>query len=433
MHGETLTKVHQRRLHLLTGSRRLYGHNVMAISFEQARSIIGSVANERASRFAQDGDLRPLDSIVGRTVRNHIDAPLATPTYDQVSVEGYAVVSSQVKLATTDTPLKLRCMGVMKAGDAPLHVDNSIIEGMVCCVEVLPGAAFPVVQSTGKPFDGIVPREHAVVVQEGGSGRVLRISQGPLTAFHKRIAGSDFHKQDRILEKGTCIAPKYVMALASVGIRELSVTRMVRVGIITVGSELTSTVVSQQALRYKIPDANGPYLTAAIREMGEDAVYLGALPDDGKVLTAFIKDKMMNDNFDVFVTTGGVASGQPSSVERALSELSAQVHFRNVAMEPGGTLLFASLPGSDSLTDEHPPSTFYEDAFSANTWSPPKQDAREAPLRPALFALPGSPIASACCFRFAVTPYIRALIGMQTEQAIMAKVWRMTTRHSRGS
>ncbi|KAK3114576.1 hypothetical protein LTR53_006985 [Teratosphaeriaceae sp. CCFEE 6253] len=390
---------------------------------EAARGIISKIAGERSARYAQDSDRRPLDAVVGRTVSHDVDSPSSTPTFDSVAVDGYAVIASQVSHVTSQRPIQLRCMGSMKAGDPPLEVDDTVNYGMVSCVEVFIGAAFPTAWSTRKPFDAIVPREHATVVREDEYGRVLRIERSPLTSWHKRIAGSDFRKGSRILDKGTSIAPKFVMALASVGVREVAVTREARVGIISIGSELASTVVGEQSLRYKTPDANGPYLTAAIREMGEDAIYLGSLPDDSGVIASFVQDKVANDHFEVLVTTGRVSAGAPSAVDHALMDIGAETHFESVAMQPGGTVLFASMPEPDLMSVDQSPSSIHDSASSnPNVWTPPKPSAKQANIPPVIFALPSSPIAAACCFRFLVTPYIRALIGMQSEQAMMARV-----------
>ncbi|KAK3615397.1 hypothetical protein LTR22_027450 [Elasticomyces elasticus] len=396
-------------------------------SFEDARKIINDIATERSSterssRFAQDEEVHLLDVVVGRTVRENVDSPISTPTCDCVTVHGYAVIASQVSRATPQKPIKMRYMGMMRAGDRVLEVDDTIYDGMVSCVEVKVGAACPIAQSTGKAFDAIVPREHATVLAEGGCGRILQIDRMPLTAWHKRVAGSDFREGDRIIDKGTSIAPKYVLALASVGVQQVSVTRQVRVSI---GSELVSNVVDQRSLGFKIPDANGPYLAAAIRETGEDAVYLGSLPDNPGVLTAFIRDNLENDSFDMFVTTRGVATKSPNCVETALQNLAGQVRFHNVAIQPGGSMLFASLPESESPELRQSPSSIYGSSTSSpKSWSlaPPKPKARTTSIKPVIFALPGSPVASACCFRFLVTPYIRALVGMQPEEAILAKV-----------
>ncbi|KAK3617824.1 hypothetical protein LTR56_025034 [Elasticomyces elasticus] len=284
--------------------------------------------------------------------------------------------------------MKMRYMGMMRAGDRVLEVDDTIYDGMMSCVEVKVGAAFPISQSTGKAFDAIVPREHATVLAEDGCVRILQIDRMPLTARHKRVAGSDFREGDRIIDKGTSIAPKYVLALASVGVQQVSVTRQVRVGVVSIGSELVSNVVDQRSLGFKIPDANGRYLAAAIRETGEDAVYLGSLPDDPNVLTAFIRDKLENDSFDMFVTTGG-----PDCVETALQNLAGQVHFHNVAIQPGGSMLFASLPEAESPELRQSPSRIYGSSTSRpKSWSlsPPKPKARTTSIKPVISPYQGA-------------------------------------------
>lgn len=60
---------------------------------------------------------------------------------------------------------------------------------------------------------------------------------------------------------------------------------------------------------------------SVIREMGEYAVYIGAIPDDPKVLTSILMDKMRSDQFDVIITTGGVTAAKYCSVAAAISNM----------------------------------------------------------------------------------------------------------------
>lgn len=122
-------------------------------------------------------------------------------------------------------------------------------------------------------------------------------------------------------------------------------------------------------------------------------------------------------------STGGIGTSTPSSVETAISNLSGRVHVRNIALQPGGSMIFASLPESDKKPLKQLPSSFSGSATSSPyPWSPTKGPGPEPPIQPVIFALRGSPIVSACCFRFLVSPYIRTLIGMEPEQPIMARV-----------
>ena len=214
----------------------------MAISFSEARNIINLVGTQKYLRIAQDEEIVPLERAAGRVSREAILSPVDTPTFDSAAIHGYAVIAQQTSLATATSPVYLRVMGVLSAGDAPPEIDDQVSNGAVPCMEVRIGAPFPTARSSKRPFDGLIAIEHTQMVQEGGEGRIVRASSPPLTSWHKRIAGSDFRKGDTILAKGDVVLPKYVMALASVGFKEISAVREIRVGVISVGSELVTNM-----------------------------------------------------------------------------------------------------------------------------------------------------------------------------------------------
>lgn len=339
----------------------------------------------------------------------------------------------------------MRVLGHIGAGSGPIEVDDAIVDGMVPCVEIKVGAPFPLVESTGVAFDACVPWEHATIVSKGGSGKVLKIDRPPLTAWHKRYIGGDFRKGAMILERGMLIMPKHVMALASVGILKVSVMNMIRIGVMATGGELATTLepYTRGDSKYSIPDANGPYLTAALIEMGADAHYIGAIPDDERLLTEQLRKHLQSAAYDVIVTTGGVSRGENDYVPSSIKKLNGWIRFRQVAMQPGHAVIFATLPkGLDSNDEESPRSqqTMGSSSSRGAKWrkgsgsgsdrSPgvarSRSASRTTPMshkagETAYFALPGNPIASAACFRFIVSPYLRILSGMHEEGGIMAK------------
>ncbi|KAK5109163.1 hypothetical protein LTR62_007248 [Meristemomyces frigidus] len=397
----------------------------MITTFDEARKIIHALASERAIVFAHDEEIIPLDRAVGRTIRSNIHSPLSTPTFDSATVDGYAVIASQTSHASPGTPVRLRCMGVFRPGDRPIDVDDRIIANYVTCVELHTGAPFPIVKSTQRPYDAIVLRDHATILEEGGTGRLIEIVRPPLTSWHKRIAGSDFRQNEIILPRGTSVVPKHIMALASVGIRQISVNKLVQIAIVAVGSELTTTPIHNQALKYQIPDADGPYLTAALREMGEQATYWGVLPSHPGVVSAFLRDKLRNENVDIIITTGDVSRGANSCLAAALAQVGAEIHVQGIAMQPGETAILASLTDAtfNALQPSHSPAEpSYAPDLTSIQPSPVAKPGNIGRRPPIIFAIPGSPVAAACCFRFLITPYIRILVGMQPEQEILARV-----------
>jgi len=390
------------------------------ISFTEARGIIGTVAGERAGAFRQREELLSLDHAVGRTAKYDIRSPIDTPTFDSAAIEGYAVISAHTAHAKPDAPVHLLVMGTMGPGDVPLVINDEVVNGLVPCVEIMTGAAFPVARSSKRNFDACVPWERARRYGDKFTGTMVEITSPPLTSWHKRLKGGDFRRGDMILESGTLIVPKHVMALASVGVNFITTTRTVRAAVLTIGSELIPPGTSPaHESQFKIPDANGPYLTAALREMGADVAYLGAYPDNADLVGRCLGDQLQAGSFDVIISTGGVSSGNQSHMPACIARLDGQQYFHYVAMKPGHTSLFASLP-LDGVKIEHssPSKVMRGQDFQDQA----EMDGQVRMVAPVLFCLPGNPVASAACFRFLVTPYIRTLGSMMEEQSMTARV-----------
>lgn len=282
------------------------------VTFEEARRIISTLAKEKARIHAQDESVVSLEQSVGRVAKYDIRCPRPTPTFDTALLVGYAVLSSQTRHASEERPVQLRVMGVLGPGDAPMEVDDRVFNDLVPCVEIRVGALFPIAKSSRAQFDACIPFQHATVVRQGGEGKILQTVNSPLTSWHKRIAGSDFREGDLILEKGGLIAPKHVMACATVGMRDVAVLKSVKAGVISVGSELTTTLLqnNQSTPPFKVPDANGPYLASALREMGIEGEYLGAVPSESQVLAAYLRQMLAREQYDLFIVTEGVLSGR---------------------------------------------------------------------------------------------------------------------------
>ncbi|TKA31033.1 hypothetical protein B0A50_02001 [Salinomyces thailandicus] len=394
------------------------------VTFEEARRIISTLAKEKARIHAQDESVVSLEQSVGRVAKYDIRCPRPTPTFDTALLVGYAVLSSQTRHASEERPVQLRVMGVLGPGDAPMEVDDRVFNDLVPCVEIRVGALFPIAKSSRAQFDACIPFQHATVVRQGGEGKILQTVNSPLTSWHKRIAGSDFREGDLILEKGGLIAPKHVMACATVGMRDVAVLKSVKAGVISVGSELTTTLLqnNQSTPPFKVPDANGPYLASALREMGIEGEYLGAVPSESQVLAAYLRQMLAREQYDLFIVTEGVLSGSLDVIHKAINALDALVHFDQVCMTPGNQVVFATLPGNDHGQLNR---SFYgpDASPSSHFYTPPKTPGNgDRRTEPVIFGVPGAPISSAACFRFLATPYIKHLSGMAEESAILARI-----------
>src|SRR5262249_32935158 len=80
----------------------------------------------------------PLADAPGRYLGEEVVSPIDLPLFDNSSMDGYAVRSTDVAGASAGTPVSLKVIGKLAAGDAPhLHVSRST------CVRLFTGSALP--------------------------------------------------------------------------------------------------------------------------------------------------------------------------------------------------------------------------------------------------------------------------------------------------
>ena len=377
----------------------------MAISYSEARDVVTALGAAHAGYFKQEQsnqEILPLQKAAGRIANNDVYSPISTPIFDSSAMDGFAVISKQTSLASAGRPLRMRVAGLIAAGDQPAKLggNGGDLDDELVCVEIMTGAPFPLSSPDQVSFDACIPVEQVEIVPDARMGRAILIRQAVAPGTHRRIAGSDFRKGDVVLRAGSTIGAHHLMALASVGVCEVSVTRRPRLAVISTGAELAAgCALSRKDQQHKIPDTNSIYLRTALQEIGADVDCLGPLPDDAGVLKGNISQAIRDERYDVVVTSGGVSAGRFDLIPGVVRDCGGDVRFHHVRMRPGHPVLVAT--------------------FGANR--------REA----AFFGLPGNPIAAAACLRFLLIPYLRCLIGVSHSGGMLAAVTGPTTPKDR--
>ncbi|KAK4111707.1 hypothetical protein N656DRAFT_693226, partial [Canariomyces notabilis] len=330
-----------------------------------------------------------LRDTTGATAAHDITSPKSIPEYDTSAMDGYAIHSHTTANASPVTPVLFRVQGSLAAGDDPRSISwptpNTVDEmELNSCVEIMTGAIFPDRASTGKPYDACVRVEDAKIVDTPlhGGGRTIAVSHPVTPGVNKRLAGNDIREGDVMVRKGQVIRPAHILALAAVGIQSIPVVPKLRVAIVSTGRELINGKGATK-------DANGPYLTVAIREMGADADFVGIIGDDPTALQDHVQNLVDSGLYDLILTSGAVSKGRFDHVRAVLDKTKAEIIFHGLAIRPGHPVLFALLP---------------------------EKKGRRIPL----FGLPGNPGAAAACFRLLTVPYLRAVQGQPMEQPIRA-------------
>jgi molybdopterin molybdotransferase len=256
----------------------------------------------------------PLTASHGCVLAEDVAAPWPLPSFDNSSMDGYAIRASDVASATESAPVSLTVIDDVPAGSRATQ-------------EVRVGTAIRIM--TGAPMpggaDAVVPVERTDAGTE-----VVRISTTVEPGACIRRAGEDVVAGETVMRTGTLIESRQIAILAAVGSGQVWVHPRPRVAVISTGSELVEpgTPLSHGL----ISDSNSYLLVAACREAGADAYRVGPVVDDPADFLAAIEEQL--HRCDLILTSGGVSMGAYDTVKAVLSELGS-VDFMKVAMNPG--------------------------------------------------------------------------------------------------
>lgn len=240
----------------------------------------------------------------------HADSPV--PGYDAAAADGYAVRATDVRGATTRTPVRLPVDGAVWIGDDLLPAATAR--------QIRIGQELPV------GADCVVPSE----LTDGGTEHVT-IHAPVLHGQNVREAGSDIAEGVLLVEKGTVLDTSLVAVLASSGIDKVLVRPRPRVVVVAVGSELASPGRSLGAgEKY---DADSYIVSAGAKSLGAEVWRVGIIGDDPDDLREVLADQQIRA--DLIVVTGGLGDGPYGVVGTAVKELGSY-DVAQVAVRPGG-------------------------------------------------------------------------------------------------
>ena len=261
----------------------------------------------------------PLDQTVRRILAKHVAAPISLPSFDNSAMDGYAVHAVDVQTAAAATPVSLKCIGAVPAGQA---IETAVNRGT--CVRLFTGSALP---------DGA----NAVVMQEE-----TRIANGMIEVFSSvkpwenvRLAGEDIKAGIVVGEQGEPVTAARLALFGALGIAELPVIRRPIVGVIGTGNELVTT---GQPGPGQIYESNRLCLASLITQIGADVRVFALVRDSLGETRAALQAAF--EVCDVVVTTGGVSVGEHDVVKPAFQAIGGTCEFWKIAVKPGKPFMF---------------------------------------------------------------------------------------------
>ena len=298
-------------------------------------------------------ELRTADGL-GLILAETATCEVTLPSTDNSSMDGYALVSDDLALATREQPVRLAVIGEVAAG---AQHDLTVARGT--CVRIMTGAPIP------PGADTVVPVELTVGDDESATFHLSARGGDNI-----RRAGEDLVPGQELVAAGRRLAPADVALLSAAGVSRVVCVPAPRVVIMSTGDELVPAEREPQP--GQVRDSNGPMLAAMVKATGGLPFVTGAIPDDRAALIEAFESNL--GHADLFICTGGASAGTRDLLADVIGDL-GEVHAVKVAMRPG-------MPQIRGRIGSTP-----------------------------VIGLPGNPVSSFVSFEVFVRPAIRALQG----------------------
>ena len=282
-----------------------------------------------------DSQLVDLTNAAGRYNSSNLISNLDLPGFDNSAMDGYAIISSDLKQATKSNPISLNCIGVVPAGTIP---NKKLKKGE--CMRIFTGSSIP---------DGC----NAVIMQEDcvyDDDKSIICNTSIKAWENIRIKGEDIRKGKNLIRKGERINTGAIALLNATGHKDIHVGRQPSVGLIATGSELIEPPHKLNA--GEIYESNRTMLASMISQAnGVPKIY--PIVEDNLKKTIYALKSAFSEN-DIVITSGGASVGDHDHIKPALEKMGGSINFWKISIKPGkpfmlgqakGKTLFA-LPGN---------------------------------------------------------------------------------------
>jgi len=257
----------------------------------------------------------PLDSALGRISSENVVSGRNIPSAHVSAMDGYALRSKDTSRGSAAAPTRLKVVG--KANPDRSGLPAAVKGRETCYIQ------------TGDPLpqgvDAVVRVEQAVL-----DGFELLVKK-PLKQWKNVMKrGEDVHLGQMIVKKGGRLGPAALALMLALGRKDVEVYRLPRVGILSVGSELTTGDGSDEGKKVN----NYAHLLAGfLRELGAEPVLVGVSGDSTDVIAGSISSNI--EGLDMLLTTGRSSVGLGDSVAGAVASLpDSELIFHGIKMLP---------------------------------------------------------------------------------------------------
>lgn len=341
------------------------------IKYQKAIKIINKVFPN-----LHDEKISTLNSL-NRVCAKNILSPIKNPLSNNTAFDGFALLAKETKGLSQKTTKKFKILKSIGAGDNPKiknYQKNS-------SVEIMTGAIIP------KPFDSIIPVEKVKYFPSKKKPTHIIVNHEVKKFSFIRFAGEDFNLKELVIKKGELIQPKHIMALTTLGIKDLYVKKKPKIIFFGTGKEIVD-FKKKKISNWNVRNSNNHYFTSFAESLHYQIIDGGVIKDNQQKKLKEKLKKTLKSDIDIFVTSGAISAGKFDFIPKLINELGFKTYFKGVSIKPGRPIMLSKFKRKDKL----------------------------------FFGLPGNPISCAAGFRFFIYPLLRNSLGMLKEKKFKAKL-----------
>lgn len=258
-------------------------------------------------------------SASGRIAGQDFLARVDSPSLDASLKDGYAIQSADISRASPKSPVPLKLVGSIAAGEAWQGIVHSGEAARILSGAPLPQGADAVV---AEEFTQALPEAiHVINHAEPGRNIARR--------------GTDVHAGQLIVAAGQRLYPTTLGLLAAAGYHEVSVIRRPRVAILATGDEVLAP--GQPLIQGKLYASNLITLAAWCLRFGYE-VETSVLRDDADTIRQALVTRL--EQCDAVLTSGGAWKGEHDLVVQVLGALGWNKVYHRVRIGPGKAVGF---------------------------------------------------------------------------------------------
>ena len=308
------------------------------ISFSQAQENLKALVAGWLDAQTMQTERVGLQQALGRYLASPVFASLDLPRNNVSAMDGYAL--SPLSPGAVSSGEEYRLIGESRAGEP--YSGPALNAGE--CVRIFTGAVVPNSANT-------------VVIQEDvsvSSDQVIVINEAVRIGANIRLQGEEIAAGVEIASAGQQMTPNMVPLLASQGVGEVEVVRMLRVAFLATGDELKAP--GEILGTGDIYESNLASIQAVLGAYRLELQNLGVVEDTPEAISTCLARAA--ESADVVISSGGVSVGDYDFVRQCVESMGVLTDYK-VAMKPGkpvcfghinrsnnGRALFLGLPGN---------------------------------------------------------------------------------------